>query len=331
LKQKTEKIMLLCDAEEEYAQLMTEFLGKHKKLPWVLRTYTDAEELMRQESGADLFVVAESTYGEEMKKLCPGRTVVLNESGIMKWEGVRYVDKYIEAEEVLRQLLAIYAEGSDVSLPKLDAMARTKFIGHFSPVRRSMQTTLALTVGQMLAEEHRTLYLNFEHYVGTGVLLPELQACDMADLLYFLNAEKEKFRIRMQAMVKHIGNLDYIPPMKAGQNLLSITEEEWIGFLQKIEELGEYAYVILDLSESMQGLFEILRLCHRVFTTGIQDRTADRKLAQYEQALALYEYEDVLEKTSRLDLSHIRRLPAEPEQLTRGELAETVRKLIREL
>ena len=30
--------MALCDTEEEYAQLMTEFLRKHKDLPWELHT-----------------------------------------------------------------------------------------------------------------------------------------------------------------------------------------------------------------------------------------------------------------------------------------------------
>jgi len=59
----------------------------------------------------------------------------------------------------------------------------------------------------------------------------------MADLLYFLNAEKDKFRLRMQTMLKHKGGLDYIPPMRSGQNLLSVTAAEWLGLLQKLEEI----------------------------------------------------------------------------------------------
>lgn len=332
MRRKAEKIMVLCDEEEEYAQLMTEFLKKQKDFPWKLHTYTSAEEMMRQEEGGvDLLVVAETAYSDKMRNLCSAETVVLNESGVMKWKEIYYVDKYSPAEEVLKHLLEIYVEREDTQIPRLASALNTRFIGNYSPVRRSMQTSFALTLGQMLAEEHRTLYLNFEHYAGMGELLPDMQTLDLADLLYFLNAEREKFRIRMQTMVKHMGKLDYIPPMKAGQNLLSVTEEEWLGLLRKIEELGEYEYVILDLSESMQGLFEILRLCSKVFTSGAKDRVACRKLLQYEQVLALYEYEDVLKKTSRLDLSHIHRLPPEPEQLTRGELAAVVRELMQGL
>ena len=108
---------------------------------------------------------------------------------------------------------------------------------------------------------------------------------------------------------------------------MPVTAEEWTGLLEKIEDLGEYEYVILDLSESMQGLFDILRKCKKVFTSVGKDRMAERKLTQYEQLLALSEYEDVLEKTEKLDLTEIHRLPEELEQLTRGELAEVAKKV----
>ena len=47
--------------------------------------------------------------------------------------------------------------------------------------------------------------------------------------------------------------------------------------------------------------------------------------------MALYEYDDVLEKTTRLKLPYIRRVPEELEQLTKGELAGLVRELVKEL
>lgn len=326
-------VMALCDTEEEYARLMTEFLRRHKDLPWELHTYTSVKELLEQEQYCPIamLVVAESAYSEELQKLQPGRTVVLNESGVLRWKEVPCVDKYQQAEEVLRYLLAVYMEIADVQLPRLRKNSKVVFIGNYSPVRRCMQTSFALTMSQLLAQEHRTLYLNFEHYAGIAELLPDTRDFDLADLLYFLNAEQDKFRLRIQTMLRHKGNLDYIPPMKAGQNLLTVTSAEWLGLLQKIEELGEYEYVILDLSESMQGLFDILRLCRHIFTLIREDRIARSKLLQYEQILSLYEYEDLLDKTKRVSLSHIRKLPDELEQYTKGDLADMVKELLKEL
>lgn len=327
-----EKIMALCDPEEEYAQLMTEFLNKHKNLPWELHTYTGTEELLRGERDApEMLVVAESAFCQELRRMGPRCLVVLCESGVMRWQDVSYVDKYQEAEEVLKYLLGIYMEVAEEQLPRLRRNGRTVFIGNYSPVRRCMQTSFAITMSQLLAMEHPTLYLNFEHYAGLAELLPDMETLDMADLLYFLNAEKDKFRLRMKTMLKHKGGLDYIPPMKSGQNLLSVTAAEWMGLLQKLEELGEYEYVVLDLSESMQGLFDILRLCTRVYTLTREDRIARSKLLQYEQVLALYEYEDVLGKTKMLSLSHIHRLPEELEQLTKSDLAHMVKGLLKEM
>lgn len=234
-----EKLLVLCDEEEEYARLLTDFLQKQRDLPWRIHTYTGIDELMRSEKEpVMLLAVSESVYSEALQALQPLRTVILNESGVIRWKDVPCVDKYQAAEEVLKYLLQIYMEVADTGLPRLRQGCRTKFIGNYTPVHRSMQTSFALTMSQMLAREHATLYLNFEHYAGIGELLPDLQTLDLADLLYFLNAEQEKFRLRLQTMLRHVGNLDYIPPMKSGQNLLTVQTAEWLGLLQKIEELG---------------------------------------------------------------------------------------------
>lgn len=325
-----ERVMALCDTEDEYAQLMTDFLKRHKELPWKIHTYTSVQDLMKEErEELELLVISESAYCETLQGIRALKVVILSESGVMRWEDVRYVDKYQQAEEVLKELLQVYMEIADTHLPKMQRNCKTVFIGNYSPVKRALQTSFALTMSQLLARDHSTLYLNFEHYVGIAELYPDTQTLDMADLLYFLNSDREKFMLRLKSICKRLGSLDYVPPMKSGQNLLTITAEEWLGFLQKIEETGEYEYVILDLSESMQGLFDILRMCKVIFTLTKEDRVARSKLLQYEHLLTLYEYEDVLEKTRRLNLPHIQRLPEELEQLTRGDLAALVRDLLK--
>lgn len=320
--------VVLCDAEEEYAQLMSEYLRRHKEIPWEIHTYTSPEELLqREEQGAiTILVVAESTYTEEMKALQPMRIVVLNESGVIKWDRVHNINKYQQAELVLKGILEIFVDIADTGIPMMRTEFGTRFVGIYSPVRRCLQTTFALSMSQLLAREHRTLYLNFEHYAGNAELLPDAQTRDLADLLYFLTTEKEKFRLRFQTMLQHKGELDYIPPMKVGQNLLPITSVEWLSLFQKIGEMGEYEYVVLDLSDSMQGLFDILRMCFKVYTLTKEDKIAQSKLTQYEQLLSWYNYDDVLEKTEKCILPKFRKLPEDLEQYSRGELAEYAEK-----
>lgn len=328
MKKETKDILVLCDGEEEYAGLMTDFMKQHKNLPWEIRTYTVGSVLLQKERKGQIamLVVAESAYTEEMKALQPQCTIILNESGVMKWEQVQNVNKYQQADNVLKALLEAYADIAETQMPKLAENIKTKFIGIYSPVRRCLQTSFALTMSQMLAVERRTLYLNFEHYAGITELLPDMQTRDIADLLYFLSSDGDKFWLRMQTMIQHKGRLDYIPPMKSGQNLLTIPAGEWMQLLQKLEELEEYEYIVLDLSESMQGLFDILRICTRVYTLTRDDHIAQSKLLQYEQILTLYEYEDVLQKTCKCVMPQIQRLPRDLEQYTKGDLADYVRR-----
>ncbi len=324
-----ERILALCDTEEEYAQLMTEFLRKNRELPWKIHTYTSVPEMVREEKrDLELLVISEAAYCEEAQRIEALGTVVLSESGVLRWENVFYVNKYQKAEEVLREILQIYLEIAGTRLPKLRNNLNITLIGNYSPVHCCLQTSFALTMGQILAKEHPTLYLNFEYCAGLAQLRSDMQSADMADLLYFLAADKEKFRLKLQSVRRRIGNMDYIPPMKAGGNLLTVDIAQWMDLLRRIEDMGEYEYVILDLSESMQGLFEVLRMCRIVFTLTKEERIAQSKLLQYEQLLSLCEYGDVLEKTRRLKIPHIQRLPEDLEQLTRGDLAALVQDLL---
>jgi len=328
LKTGLKEVLVLCDGEEEYAELMSDFLKNHKELPWEIRTYTTVDMLLEKEKKEEiaLLVIAESVYSEDVKLLQFKKLVLLNESGIKREEGVENINKYQSADGVMRKLLESYTDIAGVRLPKLAEGYRTQIVGVYSPVRRCYQTTFALTLSLILAEKKKTLYLNFEYYAGNPDLLLDMQTKDLADLLYFLNTDKEKFGLRMQSMVQHKGMLDYIPPMKSGQNLLHITSGEWMQLLQNISALGEYEYIVLDLSESVQGLFDLLRNCSKVFTLVKEDAIAKCKIMQYEQMLELYEYEDVLQKTHKCQFPHIQKVPDEIEHYTKGELREYVKR-----
>ncbi|MBR1851832.1 MAG: hypothetical protein IJ794_01450 [Lachnospiraceae bacterium] len=333
MKEKRIPVLLLCDKEEEYAQAMTEFLRGHKELPWSVRTYTNTQKMLETERGnvIDLLVVAERTYDEEVSALRPRRTIVLIENGLDVREEFVNIDKYQEAQKVLQGFLEAYLEVAEAGCFQVAKIGNTQYIGLYSPVRRCMQTTFALTLSQMLAVNHKTLYLNFEHYSGISELAAQAGARDLADLLYFLMAEQDKFQIRLQTIAQHSGNLDYIPPMKSGQNLLAVSAEEWQQLLHRLAETGMYEYVILDLSESMQGLFDILRLCTMVFTLTKEDRVAQGKLAEYERILEGYSYEDVLRKTRKCQAPKVRKVPDSLDQYTKGEMADFMNGLIKEL
>lgn len=320
------KLLVLCDPEEDYAQHMAEFLCKHKETVWEVVVYTKPEELHCLKREIEVLLIAESAYGEFVKTLPVRLIIVLNESGVIHIKDVMNIDKYQEAEKVNQSIWTKYMELEHDAAPMLKGTQKTKFIGMYSPVRRCLQTTFALTYGQLLAEKHPTLFLSFEYY-GRHADWGDYIEDGLAKLLYFL-PEEQSFQMHRKAVTNNIGGLDYITSMTNGQNLLYVTAGEWTKLLHKIAESGVYEYIILDLSESIQGLFDILQMCERIYTIEKEDSAAKSKVIQYEQLLSARKLDEVREKTAKCQLPVFRKLPQEIEQYTKGTLAEYVKELM---
>ena len=118
--------------------------------------------------------------------------------------------------------------------------------------------------------------------------------------------------------------------MKSFTELKAVLEDQWIGLFHSLEEVTDYEYIILDLSESAEGLFRILRECDRIFTIVREDEWSGAKLAAYEQLLQMNGYEDIAARTRKCRFPIFRELPAAMENLTHGEMADHVRRIMEE-
>lgn len=353
------KRMVLCDRETEYVQQMTDYLKKKEDFPFEIHAYTEPEKMTEFVRGheVELLVVSESVYTGEMGELAGGRILLLKESEGGKGD-LPQTDKYQSAENIYRCVIGKYLErlpeGGRAAAGQGAGGSRAGLIGLYSPVRRCLQTSFALSLGQALARRYKTLYISFEQYAGWNGILGREGEKDLSDLLYYLEEEEEKFRYRMRLVERKTGSLYYIPPVYAGQNLVYITAQQWRTLLDRIAGEGGYEYVILDLSEGLQGIFELLRMCSRIYTILCEDGPARSKVEQYEQLLRMHEFEDILEKTRKQKLPAfqgvsgihgtaephgaddmhrppmIREAPYRPDQFTKGELAAYVRKIIEE-
>ncbi len=329
----SEPLLILYDIEEEYTLLMSDYMRNYPGLPWRIHAYTDEEELFEKENceTISMLVVSEGSYSDRLKLLDPKKIIVLNESGFVVENAAESVDKYQAAEIVLQHLIQHYLEIAGELPSRITAGNKTKFIGVYSPVKRCLQTTFSVTLSELLAEKHRTLYLNFESYCGIAEFLSKDGENDLSDLVYFLNVDSEKFGLHLQTMLKRVGEMDYVPPIRYGQNLLTITDAEWMNLLKKISETDMYDYVIMDLTDCIQGIPDILRICNRVYTITRDDQYAKIKMSQYENMMLRYEYKDVIEKMERFVFPKFRYIPITAEQYTRGDVADYIRSKLGEI
>lgn len=326
------KVLALCDKEESYLYHMADYMEKRNMLPFAVHAFTDAEQLKKygEANEIELLLIAENSFEGKREDYPAANIFILNESGSEVGENIENINKYQSSEKILRAVIDSYTSGTEQMPRRLATGNRMKIIGNYTPIGRCLQTTFALSMGQLLAKKHRTLYLNFESYSGLGCLLGKEFSTDITDVLYYFGCEREKLSYRLDSMIQTVNGLDYIPPVLSYRQLGEVKGQQWLELFREIERVTDYEYLILDLSEQMNGLFEILRECCRIFTIIKEDGFAEAKLRQYEALLQSMHYEDIAVKTKRQSLPFFQRIPGDLHQLTHGELAGYVKKMIEE-
>lgn len=324
-------ILAICDAEEEYASKLADYLNLKEGFPFQVRYFSTLDKLIQfsKRQTLDAVLVCE----EYRKSLCNIKeipaVIILSEEKRIGKESRDVVWKYQSCEVLMKEVLQILARESEAGSHILRTV-QLKIIGLYSPVKRNLQTTFGLTMGQILAKKGKVLYINLEGFSGLNIMLKRNFQKDLSDLLYYLQNGKQGLSYILSSMVENVNGLDILPPMMCQIDLISIDEKEWIQLFYEIERSSDYEYLILDLSDSVQGLFEILRHCYIVYTMTSDDGFAMAKIDQYEQMMKQCRYEDVLKKTNKCVLPQFSYLPRQLDRLTVSELAEVVKERIKE-
>ena len=325
------QVLAVCDSETAYAYQLVDYLSNKKNFPFQVQLFTSEKTLEEYSYHHPIAValVSQRDYQLQMKSLSIDHIVVLRENYENEDSDLKTIYKYQSMELVMKELLEWVAKKGTLSRVISDGKSM-KLIGIYSPVGKCLKTSFSFVLGQLLSKKHKVLYINMESYSGLGKLLQKEFKTDMAELIYHLQNSKEKFIYHMGSMTERAGELDVLPPFHSFLDFISVTKEEWIQLFQEIERGTDYEYIILDLSDAIQGLYDILRLCDTVYTLSREDGFSMAKISQYEDVLKKSNYEDVWKKTKCYNIPDIKNLPVGLPQLTYTELAEYVKDCIRE-
>ncbi len=321
--------ILLCDGEPFYGERLAEYLQCHLPFAFDIELYSSREKLLEKGKWdkASLIIISEREYDKGAFETGACELLVLNETERYLGE-VRNVSKYQSMDSMLEVIRPLVLEDEQAVPGRMRHGHPMHLIGFYSPVSRCLQTTAALTFGQFLAGRHQVLYINFETYSGMEQLLGQRFHGSAADLLYYNECARDRLPAQLGLLTYRLGGLDYIPPMKSFLELRATEADKWVSLFRSIEQATEYEYVILDLSESAEGLLDLLRSCERVFTIVREDPLSMAKIHAYEQLLQEMGYADVAVKTRRWQFCVFQELPAAMDNLTHGEMADYVRTLM---
>lgn len=298
--------LVICDQEERYAAALAHFFMKTKELALGVQVCNSVAQALRlqEESPIDILLIGSGYPQEERQKVRAESVFVLTQSEDVAHEThEKLINKYQSGEAILRDVIEQCQESVEPGNFFLGTVKKEKvrIIGIFSPVHRSRKTGYALRLGKDLAKTYNVLYLNLEIYGGIGGHFPEIGQT-VADALYYSRQEKKHLRAALAGMVKHMGPLDYLLPMRMSEDLKAVKIEEWMRFIEQIASQSIYEVLILDIDEGIRGVYELLRMCTEIHVAVIKEEVAQAKMFQFEEELHLMGYDDVRHKMIKKEL-----------------------------
>lgn len=322
------RVLAILDREEAYAYGLLEYFEQKDNLPFRVHIFTDTNRFIRYNKKEEIecLLVSESCYLKEIEESAIPHILILSESGKVLDGTLHHIDKYQSCEKIFREIITYYSEKSETLRGSFRKTGKKmKVIAVYTPIGRCLQTTLAFTLGQVLGNFGKALYMNFEKYSGFSSLLRRNFDADISDLMYYFECSKEKLAYRIDSIVENVGGLDFVPPAEVFHNLTGVKNDQWLELFSEIEKCTEYEYLILDITDGMLNLWDILRYSDVIYTITKGDPMAIAKVSQYEKALEDSEYSGILEKTRKLSLPVFRHLPQKFEDLTKSELAAFIK------
>lgn len=277
------KKFVICSGQKEYADRLAEHIAERPELAFQICVCTTLEKALdiQQQKMIDILLIDCRFKSEQRNKIESKKKFILakrkknkiqsNEKEIFQYQPAgAIISRILEecaGEDAQGIFRSVYREGKEL-------------IAVYSPVHRIGKTEFAMTLARHLAKQKEVLYLNLEEYAAIGGDFEERQK-NLADLIYYAKQESGSLGIRVSASVRKAQEIDVIAPIPVSKDLKEVQPEEWRTLLSGIMEESIYQTVIMDLSESVQGLFGLLDMCDTIYMPVIDEPAARAKIDRY--------------------------------------------------
>lgn len=278
----------IVDQDTEYTKRLADYLNG-KRLQGVFAVaFSSKESWDKYETKEDFRValLGEGTAFSEKDFPQETRCIRLTENH-EKEPGT--VCKYQSGETLLKEILA--ERGGDSRICKENC----RFIGVYSPIRRSLKTSFSLALGQYFGERGKTLVISLDVFSGLSGLLGK-SGFDLAEVLYYWKHKEDWKEFFYQAVVP-VQSMEVLLPVWNPLDMEILGSMEMCDFLSDVMKLGRYETVILDVGEARANVTKLLAAMEHIYTPIGWDTVDKEKLLDYQRFLGARGLESILEKT----------------------------------
>ena len=308
-------VLIICDKDKNYCKRLDSFIRDNLSIPFDIFEITDEKRLSGfiNENKNTLLLISETLFKSENVNGFK-HILVLKESSKALAEtdtpyglsdaDVRYMDKYQKSENITDNILSMCLEIPEIIVRehREESRKNTKIIGFYTPVSGCGQTREAISFTRGISENESALFISTDCFCTNDLIRNENYQENILDLLYFAECAEDKFSIYLERIVRHDKELDFIPASSNACQSRLITSKEYENLFKKIESTGRYSCLVIDITEGVRELFELLRICDEVYMLSKDDYDAQMRSELFMNELQRDEMFDMknLHKISRI-------------------------------
>lgn len=289
------KRLVICDQDKEYGSALSEYI-RHSDCGYEVMLYTEPERFIKDCMGEQisLLLIQEGFQSlvrdmifqsDVLAGITADRQFVLTEN--REETGENSIYKYQSAAMIINSI------GKDIKaahriVTEAEKSFGMKLIGVYSPIGHTLKTTFAMTLGQIMAEHEPVLYINMEGYNGLSELLDIRSEYGMMDLMYEYSLRPDELAGMLAKYIFRSDELDVMIPVRSPFELQEIEPSMWLSLFGSLTHTGRYGAVIIDMSDALRGILELLNVCTDIYMPVRKDAQAMAKLKEFEYVLSGY-------------------------------------------
>ncbi len=297
------KNFVICDSQKLYSKNLLQVFRQKKMDEYQYYLFHTPEELGKfaEKKKIHILLLDEMFLQEVYDNISAEKKILLVKQIDKQKNGMRMILRYQSAENIWKQ---VQKEPVKKRMPvkRNKRNQKGELIAVYSPIHRIGKTQFAIKKAKEWAEREPVLYLNLEEYSGRGSYFQEEMEQNLGDLLYYLRQNKGNLGMRVSMIAGQDEKLDYIMPIPYVQDLKAVKEEEWITLCERISKECIYGKIILDIGDSIRGVFALLEKCKSIYMPYIEEPTAMEKMKQYVENIRKLGMDELLEKTIQVNM-----------------------------
>lgn len=329
-------ILAIYDLESGYADSLMQYIHQKQNMPFKSVAFTNKNALYEylKEHHIDILLISVTDMEKELEDEDIEKIILLSNGKIFsEYIGYASIYKYQSSERIIREVLDYFVEVHNCENIVTNISQSVEIVAVYSPVKRIGQTILSLTLGQILANDFTTLYINMEEFSAFDKIFHQSYEGDLSDLMYFYKQSPDILPIKLKAIVNTIHKLDYIPPLVYSKDLRNIDTGGWVELIKSVAATGMYEKIVIDLSSVVADVFSILDICSKVYMPTINDMVSSMKISAFEEYLVRSENSEIIDKIIKVNMPRLH-MDIEDESFLdrylRNEFGDYVRSILKE-